>query len=47
MGHLENCGPVIAPVVQPSCACGFWTTTGTILVLYILLVIVLRAPLLL
>nr|WP_246021390.1 sporulation protein YjcZ [Paenibacillus lentus] len=24
---------------------GFWTSTGTILVLYILLVIILRAPL--
>lgn len=45
MSHLENCGPgPIAPVVS---ACNIWTTTGTILVLYILLVIVLRAPLLL
>ncbi|MCE5171538.1 YjcZ family sporulation protein [Paenibacillus profundus] len=28
------------------CGIGFWTATSTILVLYILLVIILRAPLL-
>lgn len=45
MNHFENCGPShIAPVVKP--ACGIGTTTGTILVLFILLVIILRASLL-
>ncbi|WP_240479929.1 sporulation protein YjcZ [Paenibacillus fonticola] len=37
MGHIGHCGH--KPIG------GFWTSTGTILVLYILLVIILRAPL--
>ncbi|MGG6310192.1 sporulation protein YjcZ [Paenibacillus macerans] len=40
MGGVDNCGP---GSVGPGY--GFWTSTGTILVLYILLVIILRAPL--
>ncbi|WP_110931454.1 sporulation protein YjcZ [Paenibacillus bouchesdurhonensis] len=39
MGNINPCGP--GPVIPGS----FWTSTGTILVLYILLVIILRAPL--
>ncbi|WP_460324313.1 sporulation protein YjcZ [Paenibacillus sp. YSY-4.3] len=39
MGQIGACGP--GPVVPG----GFWTSTGVILVLYILLVIILRAPL--
>ncbi|CAH8707705.1 sporulation protein YjcZ [Paenibacillus thiaminolyticus] len=37
----------MAPVAKPAPVCGpgFGTSTGTILVLYILLVIILRAPL--
>ncbi|WP_148277851.1 sporulation protein YjcZ [Paenibacillus popilliae] len=36
----------MAPVAKPDPVYGpgFWTSTGTILVLYILLVIILRAP---
>ncbi len=37
MGHIDPCGS--GPAVG-----GIWTSTGTILVLYILLVIVLRSP---
>lgn len=49
MGHLENCGcgPVtpVAPVAVAPVAhhCGLGTSTGVILVLFILLVIILRA----
>ncbi|WP_338125207.1 sporulation protein YjcZ [Paenibacillus dendritiformis] len=35
----------MAPAAKPAPVYpGFWTSTGTILVLYILLVIILRAP---
>lgn len=45
MSYIDPCAPACgAPVVNP--LAGFWTSTGTILVLYILLVIILRAPLL-
>ncbi|WP_276202663.1 hypothetical protein [Paenibacillus sanguinis] len=40
MGAIDNCGP--GPAVP---GYGAWTSTGAILVLYILLVIILRAPL--
>lgn len=36
MGGVNPCGPGLGA--------GFWTSTGTILVLYILLVIILRTP---
>ncbi|MFD3260309.1 sporulation protein YjcZ [Paenibacillus lentus] len=39
MSHIDPCKP--GPIIPG----GFWTSTGTILVLYILLVIILRAPL--
>ncbi|GAB6988028.1 hypothetical protein [Paenibacillus pini] len=48
MGQYNNCGcgsvaPVVtAPVVSP-CVGGLGTSTGVILVLFILLVIILRA----
>ncbi|HEY4391655.1 MAG TPA: sporulation protein YjcZ [Paenibacillus sp.] len=38
---MEPCGP--GPVIGPGV--GGWSSTGTILVLYILLVIILSAPL--
>ncbi|GGG01093.1 hypothetical protein GCM10010913_23530 [Paenibacillus aceti] len=44
MGHIDPCGPCGPGPIGPGVG-GFWTTTGTILVLYILLVIILRAPL--
>jgi hypothetical protein len=41
MSYIDPCAPACG---APAPVFGFWTTTGTILVLYILLVIILRAP---
>lgn len=43
MSYIDPCAPACG-VPGPAPISAFWTSTGTILVLYILLVIILRAP---